>query len=72
MSYGRASSSEELDPQVIEALTNKMGLDVSSEEATILTTLLLNQFAAMQSFEAFDLQDVVPATIFSAKGGWDE
>ena len=72
MSYGRASSDEELNPQVIEALANKMGLDVSSDEAKILTTLFLNQLAALNSFDTVDLQDVAPATIFSANGGWDE
>lgn len=72
MSYGRASSSDELDPKVVEALANKMGLNVSSEEAVVLTTLFLNQLAALDSFEAFDLQNIAPATIFSARGGWDE
>jgi len=72
MSYGRASSDEVLDPEVIRALANKMGLDVSLAEAEILTSLLMNQMAAVQSFDAFDLQDIVPATIFSLEGAWNE
>ena len=37
MSYGRASSDEVLDPQVVRALANKMGLDVSEADAEVLT-----------------------------------
>jgi hypothetical protein len=72
MSYGRASSSEELESQVVEALAKKMGLDVSAEEAVILTALLMNQIAAVESFSAFDLQDIVPAPIFTVEGQWNE
>ena len=72
MGYGRASSSDELDTQVILALARKMGLDVSAEEAEILTTLFLNQIAAFESFDQFDLQDEVPAPIFSVERRWDE
>lgn len=64
MSYGRASSDETLDPAVIQALAQKMGLDVSEQDAEVLTALLMNQLAAAQSFDRFDLQDIVPATIF--------
>lgn len=64
MSYGRASSDEVLDAAVIQALANKMGLDVSAAEAEVLTALLMNQLAAVESFNAYDLQDVVPAPIF--------
>ncbi len=64
MSYGRASSDETLDAAVVRALTKKMGLDVSAEEAEVLTALLMNQLAAVESFNAFDLQDIVPAPIF--------
>ncbi len=72
MSYGRASSDEVLDPQVVRALANKMGLDVSEADAEVLTALLMNQMAAFQSFDAFDLQDAVPAPIFRLKGAGDE
>ena len=72
MSYGRASSDEVLDPAVIEALANKMGLDVSTQEAEVLTALLMNQLAAVESFSAFDLQDMVPATVFRLKGAGDD
>ncbi len=64
MAYGRASSDEVLEPDVILALANKMGLPVSQEEAEMLTALLMNQLAAVDSFDAFDLQDIVPAPIF--------
>ena len=64
MSYGRASSDEVLEPDVILALANKMGLSISQEEAEMLTPLLMNQLAAVDSFDAFDLQDIVPAPIF--------
>lgn len=64
MGYGRASSDEVLDSAVIEALAKKMGLDVSAQEAETLTALLMNQLAAVESFNAFDLQDIVPAPIF--------
>lgn len=72
MSYGRASSDDALEPEVIRALANKMGLDVSLEEAEILTPLLMDQLAAAQSFDAFDLQDAVPATVFDVEGAWHE
>ncbi len=72
MSYGRASSDEVLEPEVIRALANKIGLDVSLAEAEILTSLLMNQMAAVQSFDVFDLQDIVPAPIFSLEGAWNE
>lgn len=72
MSYGRASSDDALEPEVIRALANKMGLDVSLEEAEILTSLLMDQLAAAQSFDVFDLQDAVPATIFDVEGAWHE
>ena len=64
MSYGRASSDEVLEPDVILALANKMGLSITQEEAEMLTALLMNQLAAVDSFNAFDLQDIVPAPIF--------
>ena len=66
MSYGRASSDETLDSGVVLALANKIGLAISPEEADVLTALLMNQMAAFQSFDAFDLQDAVPAPIFRA------
>ena len=72
MSYGRASSDEVLDPAVVQAMAVKMGLDVSGEEAEILTALLMNQLAAFQSFDAFDLQDVVPAPIFRLGGAGND
>ena len=72
MSYGRASSDEVLEPDVIMALAQKMGLDVSPAEAEILTVLLMNQMAAVQSFDAFDLQDAVPAPVFGLEGAWHE
>ncbi len=72
MGYGRASSDEVLESNVVQALANKMGLEVSPEEAEVLTALLMNQMAAFQSFDAFDLQDVVPATLFHAKGAGNE
>ena len=64
MGYGRASSDEVLEPDIILALTKKMGLSISQEEAEMLTALLMNQLAAVDSFDAFDLQDVVPAPVF--------
>ena len=72
MGYGRASSEVVLNSDVVQALANKMGLAVSPEEAEILTALLMNQMAAFQSFDSIDLQDVVPAPIFRAKGASDE
>ena len=72
MSYGRASSDEQLDAAVIEALANKMGLDISAPEAEVLTALLMNQLAAVESLDAFDLQDCVPAPIFRLKGARDD
>ena len=72
MGYGRASSDEVLNSDVVHALAKKMGLAVSPEEAEILTALLMNQMAAFQSFDSFDLQDVVPAPIFRAEGASDE
>lgn len=72
MGYGRATSNETLEPHIIEALARKMGLDVSAEEAVVLTTLFLNQLAVIDSFEAFDFQDTVPAVLFSVEGQWDE
>lgn len=64
MGYGRASSDEVLEPDLILALANKMGLPVSREEGEMLAALLMNQLAAVDSFDAFDLQDIVPAPIF--------
>ncbi|MCY3832485.1 MAG: hypothetical protein OXG85_05680 [Chloroflexi bacterium] len=64
MGYGRASSDEVLEPDVILALTKRMRLPVSQEEAENLAALLMNQLAAVDSFDAFDLQDIVPAPIF--------
>jgi len=72
MGYGRASSDETLDSGVVLALANKMGLAISPAEAEVLTALLMNQMAAFQSFDSFDLQDVVPASIFRAGGTSDE
>ena len=72
MGYGRASSDEVLDSDVVQALAKKMGLAVSPEEAEILTALLMNQMAAFQSFDSVDLGDVVPAPIFRAEGASDE
>ena len=68
MSYGRASSDDVLDPAVIEALATKMGLDIAPAEAEVLTALLMNHLAAVESFKAFDLQDIVPAPIFRLGG----
>ncbi len=64
MSYGRASSDEVLEPEVILAMANKMGLSISPEEAETLTALLMNQLAAVETFDSFDLQEIVPAPIF--------
>ena len=72
MGYGRASSDEVLEPDVILALTKKMGLKISGEEAEMLTALLMNQLAAVDSFDAFDLQDIVPAPIFRLNGVDDD
>ena len=68
MSYGRASSDDKLDPAVIQALAKITGLDVSMPEAEVLTALLLNQMAAIQSLDAFDLRDTVPAPVFRLEG----
>ncbi|MCY4538825.1 MAG: hypothetical protein OXE52_11440 [Chloroflexi bacterium] len=72
MGYGRASSDEVLDSDVVQALANKMGLAISPEEAEVLTALLMNQMAAFQSFDSIDLQDAVPASIFRAGGANNE
>ena len=72
MQYGRASSDEVLEPAVVHALARTMGLDVSEDEAEILTMLLMNQMAAIQSLDAFDLQDIVPAPIFRLEGAGDD
>ena len=70
MSYGRATSSKELEPEVVQALARILEFDISDEEARALTTAVLNQFAAMQSMERFDLQEIVP--ILKMQGHWDE
>ena len=70
MSYGRATSTQELDAKVVEALAQLLGLDVSSEESKALTIAYLNQLAAMESIERFDLHDTVP--ILKMEGHWDE
>ena len=72
MKYGRASSEEVLEPAVVHALAKKMGLEVSEEEAELLTVLLMNQLAAFQSFDAYDLQDIVPAPIFRLEGAGND
>ena len=72
MQYGRASSDDVLEPAVVQALARKMGLDVSEAEAEVLTMLLMNQMAAFQSFDAFDLQDIVPAPIFRLEGAGND
>ena len=72
MQYGRASSDEVLEPAVVHALARKMGLDVSEDEAEILTMLLMNQMAAIESLDNFDLQDTVPAPIFRLEGAGDD
>lgn len=64
MGYGRASSDEVLESDVILALAKKTGLPVAQEEAEMLAALLMNQLAAVDSFDAFDMQDIVPAPIF--------
>ncbi|MCY4061274.1 MAG: hypothetical protein OXG53_02780 [Chloroflexi bacterium] len=71
MSYGRASSDEVLEPGIVLALANKMGLSISPEEAETLTALLMNHLAAVDSFDAFDLQDVVPTPIFRLEASDD-
>ena len=63
---------ESLDADVVRALANRMGLAVSAAEAEVLTALLMNQLAAFESFDAFDLQNIVPAPIFRLEGVGDE
>ena len=70
MSYGKSTSAQELDPKVVEALTQILGLDVSPEEVKALTTAYLNQLAAIDSIERFDLHDIAP--ILKMEAGWDE
>lgn len=72
MQYGRASSEDVLEAAVVQALARKMGLEVSAEEAEVLTMLLMNQMAAIQSIDAFDLQDTLPAPIFRLEGAGDD
>ena len=72
MSYGRASSDEVLEPSIVLALANKMGLSILPEEAETLTALLMNQLAAVDSFDAYDLQDIVPASVFRLEGAGDD
>ncbi|MCY3915371.1 MAG: hypothetical protein OXG49_05095 [Chloroflexi bacterium] len=72
MGYGRASSDEVLEPGIVLALANKMGLSISPEDAETLTALLMNQLAAVDSFDAFDLQDIVPAPVFRLEGKRDD
>lgn len=72
MGYGRASSDEVLEPAVVRALANKMGLTISEDEAEMLTALLMNQLAAAESFKAFDLEALVPAPIFRLEGAGDD
>ena len=72
MGYGRASSDEVLEPGVVLALANKMGLSISPEEAETLTALLMNHLAAVDTFDAFDLQDIVPTPIFRLDGASDD
>ena len=70
MTYGRATSKQELDPEAVRMIAERLGLDVSSEEAKALTTAYLNQLAAMDSIERFDLHDVVP--VFKVQAKWDD
>lgn len=70
MSYGRTTSDQKFDPQVVQALAQLLGLDVSLEEAQALTAGLLNQLAAKKSFERFDLKDIVPVLRMDAR--WHE
>lgn len=72
MSYGRASSDEVLEPGLVLAWANKMGLSISPEEAETLTAQLMNQLAAVDSFDAFDLQDIVPTPIFRLESARDD
>ncbi len=70
MSYGRAASKQELDPKVVRALARLLTLDLSPEELRALTTAFLNQLAAMESVERFDLKDTVPILKMDAR--WHE
>ena len=69
MTYGRATSTQELDPEVLRTIANRLGLDVSPDEAKALVTAYLNQLAAMDSMERFDLHDTVP--VFKVEAKWD-
>lgn len=70
MSYGRTTSTEEFDPQVVLALAQRLGLAVTLEDAKALATGLVSQLAAKQTIERFDLQDVAPVLKMEAR--WNE
>lgn len=70
MGYGRATSTEKLDPKVVQALAQRLGLKLSSEELKALTASLSNQLAAIKAIERFDLKHTVPVLRMDAR--WHE
>ena len=67
MGYVKFSDAAEIDPAIVEALAVLLGLSVLSEEVPVLSDAVRGQLASVQSLEALDLTDVMPAIEFDPR-----
>lgn len=67
MGYVRFSDAAAIDPAVIEALADLLGLAVPVEESLPLADAVRGQLASVQSLEDIDLTDIMPALEFDPR-----
>ena len=67
MGYVKFSDAPEIDPAIIEALAVLLGLAVPADEVPVLSDAVRGQLASVQSLEALDLTDVMPAVEFDPR-----
>ena len=67
MGYVKFSNAPAVDPAMIEALADLLGLAVPTEETIFLADAVRAQIASVQSLEHLDLTDIMPALEFDPR-----
>jgi len=67
MGYVRFSDAAAIDPALIEALADLLGLAVPVEEWLPLADAVRGQLASVQSLQDIDLTDIMPALEFDPR-----
>lgn len=67
MGYVKFSDAAEINPAVIQALAELLGLDVPEIEVPALGDAVRGQLASVKSLDELDLTDIMPAVEFDPR-----